>query len=865
MSARPVLIILYLCLHNMYVITSSASIVIEEVFVTGSRIVDGNLHSGSPVTIVSQDLIKNYGLSSVSDIIHYLPFNTGSEFNADVFTQNLSVGTSNFNLRGLGLSSTLVLLNGKRQTVSGAVSDDGSTFVDSNALVPISIVDRIEILKDGSSALYGSDAVAGVVNVITKQDLVGLELLARTGVTTQSSQTDILLGGNYGFGMGRLQGYGAVEYEHQSWLPSPTREFTIGKGVSSFGQPGSFILLEKSETFPELPFGEQNRQSVIDPACSQEQRKEVDTRDSRLGLCLFDFSEYYHLVPREERLSSFFSMSFEGQSFNTYADWGYVRMDAKRGTSPSFPILNLVTIPANNPGNIFNTPALFLGRAQGNSSPVNLVQHLSETRRASFGFRNNINSLLSWNIGFSYSDNSYEVKIQDILSDRFSAAVNGKGGPNNNLFFNPFGSASLVADSDPRYNSPLVVQDFLSTAHYQFKTSMYDISGNIAKKIVNTDTIDISASTGFQWRRESITANFNDQFNMNNYLFLIGGPDFSGNQNVLSGFGELYINLYDFISLQLALRKEFYDSVDSAVTPKLSLSWDLGSMMEIYASYSTAFRTPSTYQKFSSQTVLQNIFDPLTQSQVFRGVRTNGDTSLKPETAKVYSIGYIFSPVSSFSVNVALWKFDYKNLIVKENAQAIVNSAPLDPRIIRNQGQILRIDSSYINASSVTTDGFDISSSLLLADTTSETWRVKAELTYINSYKIQPNALSQSKEVSGNRNFSNFARSLPKWRSVLSMEWEDDSNSFTALMRTISGYIDDHNQKAISKHITLDAYAALALPSFINHFVSPPVLTFGLLNVFDNNPPSVATPVGYDSKVHDPRGRIFYIGFKSNL
>ena len=105
-----------------------------------------------------------------------MPTDNGAENNSDNLSQNFTVGTSNINLRGLGVASTLVLLNGKRQVVSAVQTDDGASFVDLAALVPMLAIERVEILKDGASAIYGSDAVAGVVNFITRNDLDGLDV-----------------------------------------------------------------------------------------------------------------------------------------------------------------------------------------------------------------------------------------------------------------------------------------------------------------------------------------------------------------------------------------------------------------------------------------------------------------------------------------------------------------------------------------------------------------------------------------------------------------------------------------------------------------------------------------------------------------
>ena len=164
---------------------------IEELVVvarTGSHI-KRQAELPSPLAGYDSEALRSSAAKDIRDLIGTLPINNGAENNSDNLTQNYTAGTANVNLRGLGVASTLVLLNGKRQVFSAVQTDDGASFVDLAALVPLLAVQRVEILKDGASAIYGSDAVAGVANFITKRDYEGAEVQAeyrkRTGNGTQ--------------------------------------------------------------------------------------------------------------------------------------------------------------------------------------------------------------------------------------------------------------------------------------------------------------------------------------------------------------------------------------------------------------------------------------------------------------------------------------------------------------------------------------------------------------------------------------------------------------------------------------------------------------------------------------------------------
>ena len=147
---------------------------IEEVMVTGSYIKGSATDGASPVEVIDREEIENIGAVSIADITRNLSVNSGSENASDSFTQGSTQGTSNVNLRGLGLSSTLILIDGRRQTLTGATANDGSAFVNTNA-IPVVALERVEVLKEGAAAVYGSDAVAGVVNYIFRRDFTGVE------------------------------------------------------------------------------------------------------------------------------------------------------------------------------------------------------------------------------------------------------------------------------------------------------------------------------------------------------------------------------------------------------------------------------------------------------------------------------------------------------------------------------------------------------------------------------------------------------------------------------------------------------------------------------------------------------------------
>ena len=207
---------------------------VERIEVTGSRIQRADMETASPVTVIDASVIRAEGFTSVDEILQAQPSMAGMALGAT--TNNGSRGVAQVDLRGMGANRTLVLLNGRRMVNSGTGADSA---VDLNS-IPVAMISRVEILKDGASAVYGSDAIAGVVNIITKKDFEGFQFDVNGGMTDKSDAKNIELSalygistenGNYTFGAAYSDRGGVMERD-RDWVPS---------GASSFVPQGGFI------------------------------------------------------------------------------------------------------------------------------------------------------------------------------------------------------------------------------------------------------------------------------------------------------------------------------------------------------------------------------------------------------------------------------------------------------------------------------------------------------------------------------------------------------------------------------------------------------------------------------------------------
>lgn len=231
--------------------------VTEEIVVTGSFIRrKSQLDQPSPITVIGSENLADIGANQIADLTFTLPTNQGAQNNPDAFTQNLTTGTENINLRGLGVQSTLVLLNGRRQVSAAAQTDTGLSFVDTASLVPTIAIDRLEILKDGAASLYGSDAVAGVANFITRKNFEGFEVQGEFR-TANFDASDTQIGALFGSKGDRTKILAAFNYLDRTALTTRERDLRGRFADAPFflqesrltAAPGNLILPSVNATF----------------------------------------------------------------------------------------------------------------------------------------------------------------------------------------------------------------------------------------------------------------------------------------------------------------------------------------------------------------------------------------------------------------------------------------------------------------------------------------------------------------------------------------------------------------------------------------------------------------------------------------
>ena len=489
--------------------------VVEEVVVTGSFIAGTPEDAALPVNVIGNDELQKQGSPSTVDLIKSIPAMQGAVGESNQFGAGQTTGAGSANLRGLGAERTLVLFNGRRMATS-----PGSIYVDTN-LIPTAAIGRVEVLKDGAAATYGSDAIGGVVNFITRRNFDGLELQAGYSFI-DGSDGDYNASLAFGQTTDRSSMLLTAGYRHRSELPTVERDFAVRPyeenpqgGWSSFGNPGLYLSSTNGGVTYTNP--------VVDPACNVISGPQTGT------LCQFQYIGFNNLVEDEDHWQLYGEFNFDVTDTTTFhVEALYAGHDVSmEHSSPSYPPNNYPSsalstkiqgngyyIPAANPGlqallasypgqvpATAGTSGLFTSIAwrpigvDGNDLFEGAAKHdkrrfdayrISAGLKGEFEFGGGI----GWDASMTYMDDTSDIATPDVLVGRLQRALMGFGGDNCTgttpgangcLWFNPFSSGTQANAVDGRTNPNYVAStaNSLEVLDYIFDEYAYEIRSQL--------------------------------------------------------------------------------------------------------------------------------------------------------------------------------------------------------------------------------------------------------------------------------------------------------------------------------------------------------------------------------------------------
>ncbi|MEL0208967.1 MAG: TonB-dependent receptor plug domain-containing protein, partial [Gammaproteobacteria bacterium] len=466
-----------------------AETLIDEVIVVGSYLksTESDL---SPINIINKDLIDDLNISSIAEISKYITSSSGSHFQANTLG-GVDQGMASITLRGLDHASTLVLINSKRHTFAGTPSNQGEGYIDVN-IIPEIAINRVEILKEGATSLYGSDAVAGVINFSLLRKFEGLNLDFSYQETDNYDQSESSLGMLYGWSSGKFNF--VLGFNHLDRNPLSASEIPGIAELALSGLGKTFQVKEDAFVSSGPYSGNYSKDDLIpDPRC------EINGGILSGGRCRFLYGNRFNIVNDETHNKLYSSITLESEKFDFNSTLIYSSVDVNDNPqSPSYPALPFLSRPieANQAGNPFGVQVTWYGRPLGSEfasphSPKDISQyHLSNE----FIFELDASSTLE--ISLTNSMHSNDHKRPDIIDSRFLNAINGQGGSSGNEMWNIFDSQELSID----------LINYVSG----FEKSKKEASLDVLDLVYTRTLDDTEFALGLQYAEESLEIKYNE-------------------------------------------------------------------------------------------------------------------------------------------------------------------------------------------------------------------------------------------------------------------------------------------------------------------------------------------------------------------
>ncbi|SFM35335.1 TonB-dependent receptor domain-containing protein [Rugamonas rubra] len=886
---------------------------IQRIEITGSSIKRIAKEGALPIQVVSFDTIEKSGITSTEQLVRTLSANgTGADnmtsgnnvFGADA--DRVSGGASFASLRGLGPNSTLVLLNGRRIASHGA----SGKAVDLNS-IPLGAIARVEILKDGASAIYGTDAVGGVMNFILRENYDGVEASASTNVTQQGGGQTRRLSLLAGKGKLADDGYNimaSVTYDKDDKLSSSDRKFVNGfqpaRGLSpdTTGTPFAtqlsgagtalgtgFQVPGDSSTY--LQANQLSLQGKCDsvPGMSQYQTdlwKDVTSPLRSKYSCAYDYGADYAISFPVERLNAIsrgtlqlnadHKLAFEGMYSRTKATaiLTPVQIQTSLANKNAYPVGGAYyqDLSAFIPSFDKTKPIIYKWRATewGDRTQENIT----DSARLLIAAEGTFLGKWDYKAGLSRAESQTKTALTDgygYTSKIYSALASGVINP----WLAP--GQSQTAEASSLIESTKFRGDF-----QHGKTTLTQLDGTVSGELLQLPAGALAIAAGFDLRREGY--DFGQNVDATGILLAPGNAALTNtSRDVRAIFTELLVPVTKDLELQLALRRDHYSVFGATTNPKLAFRYQPASTLLFRGSANKGFLAPSFTQLYSaqlSQELPNGIIDPIfcpthPGDPAFCAIsrqpyQTGGNSKLRPETSKQGTLGMVIEPVKGYSASLDFWAINVQDRILNRTPQVVLaNAAALSANIIRNPDNTINyIQAGWINAAGLRTRGADLGlrgEGLL----SGYKWNAALDGTWTKSFKFAEIQGQQYKELVGNF----YTRDIYlRWKHNASLGVARGDWSGLLTQNYSAGYKDQLPNggkgappagfKAdVSSYTTYDVSATYG-------GIKNATFTVGIKNLLNTDPPFTAHNVdevvgaGWDPRVADARGRQLTLLFK---
>jgi outer membrane cobalamin receptor len=852
----------------------------ENIVVTGTRI-RGAHPAGANLISIDRDAITHSGRTTLQDVLATAPQSFPgsqseiSELGAGDSGRNLGFG-STVDLRGLGADATLTLLNGRRLAPSG-----WGNFVDIS-IIPLSAVARVEILADGASATYGSDAVAGVVNVILRRDFDGAETSVRYGGASRGEPSEWGASQLFGKTWDGGNAMAGFEYRQRSALAAADRSFSAssnftdrgGSDFSSiFAYPGNILQIGATPTLLAIPRGQ-------DGTSLSEADLIFGVPNER------PFNDGNSLLPSQQSWSGFGSLR---QDLNERLSFNADFIGAQRkAEADRFQVDAFMMVPETNYyrqlDNLFpgQGPLLMAYNLGGDLGPTHY-----HTRTDAYTFDAGLNYDLGkgWALNgeASYSNAREHVVQSNIFDPNSAAFANALASNDPTTAFNPFGSGG---GTPPSVLAALTYSDIF--------TSLSQLDGEGVKAdgpVFALPGGDARVALGAERRHESFELRHDQAGSLSLSENLV--PSSARTTNAL--FGELFLPLVsadnrlpgvEALNVSLSVRREDANDYGAATTPKAGLSWLIGDGLTLRGTWGRSFKAPQFQQLLGSTVGVIMVVPAALDPQA-----TNGSTgllylgganpNLKPERGETWTAGFDFAPpnLTGFDVSATYFNIDFSNRISVPGdlVSALANGAGYEGILIRNpsaqqisdylafantvygstppDGIEAVFDGRLRNLASLRVRGIDLHGGYQ-HDTAFGTLSFTLDGSTLLQYAQQNGGQTKSLDT-----LDTLFHPVD-WRVRAAVDWRRDGWDANLAANYTADYTD--NLSTPARRIAAQTLWDLRLAR--DWRASPHDKGFELAlevqNLFDANPPFVNNPIGYafDAQTASPVGRTITLG-----
>lgn len=812
-------------------VAAAAPVIAQDirVNVTGTNIKRVDTETAAPIETITREAIQQSGFQTISEVVRSITANNNGTL-ANEWSFGFPSGGAGVSLRGLGSNNTLVLLNGRRLANYGLADDGHYSFVDLNQ-IPFDAVERIEILKDGASAIYGSDAVAGVVNVILRQQYTGFTANASAGTSYKGDGNQYR--GAVTWGMGdltkdRYNFFVTFDAQKQEEMPSTNRRQYIGTTNLEF-----MGLPDTRPGNPPLGWGTTSPLGNVRPVAGNNLTGPTQGPYQSLpgycapenqsdGFCKWETKDYLAVQPEVQKINLFgrgtyqFTPDIQGY---TELSWFQSKVDTTISPNPlrvtAWPdVANLsvlsslttINLPVGHPDNPFS--------ANGQGArlyyvPVDIggrgTDTTAETQRYLAGVKGTTANW-DWDVAGLYIRSNLQYGLSNYINyPNLLQALNGQGG---------FGYYRVGANAN--LNNPGIYGFIAPRLQYDIVSQNTQFDAKASRDVYKLDGGMMALAVGYEFRREEID-NPGVPGTYSGEVLGLGYSAGTGSRNVNALYAEVYAPVLKNLELTAALRFDDYSDFGSTWNPKVGVKWTALPSLVLRGTYATGFRAPGLYENGKSASAgytsyIDPVRCPVTDLPADCGAGsvvsiTGGNPDIQPEKSTNWTVGLVWEPVPGLNATLDYWNIETKGQITGGDPQSVINNPGAFPASvvlrdpndalpgIPNSGTVLSVTAPYQNLDKTQTDGIDLSAGYRWNMKDYGTLNTTLEWTHVFNFKRTfSNGITNQYAGTHGPTFLSSSAGTPQDRANLVLSWDRGPWNVTGTIRYI-GPMDDIESK----------------------------------------------------------------------